>query len=617
MLRYLGMMWDDASPQQHEAAQLVVPRVRKLWPAWREEFSAPGMQVFCAGARSGLQQTHHLSGGAGVVIGTLFARSKDILSPAFDEQLQLGVERTAAIVQSKGRWLIENSWGNYVAFGRDALHGSKWVLKDPTGSLPCLRTSFRGVTIFFSRMADCVDLSLLRFSVNEAFLHAQLVMSGSLQELPALKEVTPVRRGECIEIKNSGVTSSFYWRPSSFSGAEDLIEDPDLAARAMRSSVQAATSSWARLHPSMLLRLSGGLDSSIIAGCLKQAPHKSRFAAYTYFSPNSRSDERPWAQLAAQHAGCDHIEYPITPAEMDLRVGLQMDPSPEPSPLLSYLQRTTVEQPLAARCSATAIFNGDGGDSGFCSDSISYAVPHYLRNHGLAPGIFRLVSQVALLTEKSSWSVLATAIRRRFGGDDMSLNREQILTTCQLVSPELRHAFLPNENFSHPWFEGMRRVPWDQIRRLGTLIAMPEYYNVSAAGDATVPEVIAPLYAQPVIELLMRIPIYTHFQDGRDRGLARRAFVNEVPEPILRRLWKDRAPGFHDELLERQRAFLKETLLDGTLVGSGLLNRALLEEVLSSGPTKNTVYPGEVFRHLDSELWARHWLPGSQQQAAA
>jgi asparagine synthase (glutamine-hydrolysing) len=621
MLRYLGMMWDDASPQQHEAAQLIAPRLRKLWPTWREEFSAPGVHVFCAGAHGGSQQIHRLGDSAGVVIGTLFARHQDIFSNAPDEQLQLGMDRSAAILQSRGRWLIENSWGNYVAFGRMAADGSAWVLKDPTGPLPCLRTSFRGVTIFFSRIADCLDLDLLRFSVNEQFLRAHVMTGSTLQNASALNEVTPLGRGECFEFKKDGHSGQgarrFYWTPSSFAGVDDLLEDPELAARAMRNSVQAATRSWANLHPSILLRLSGGLDSSIIAGCLREAPNQSRFVAYTYFSPNGRSDERPWARLAAQHSGCEHIEHPVTPADLDLRVGLAMEPSPEPSPLLSYLQRTTLEQSLAARSGATAIFNGEGGDSGFCSDSIRYAVPEYLRNHGLSPGALRLASQVALLTEKSSWGILAAALRRRLGGGDIDIPTERILEACQLVSPELRRGFQFNETFSHPWFPGVRRVPWDKIRRLGTLAATPDCYNVSAPADAVVPEVISPLYAQPVIELLLRIPIYTHFHAGQDRGLARMAFANEVPEPILRRLWKDRAPGFHDELLERHRSFLKETLLEGALVRGGLLDRAMLEEVLSTRPTKNTVAPGEVFRHLDTELWARHWLPGSRQQAAA
>ncbi|MDY6946006.1 MAG: asparagine synthase C-terminal domain-containing protein, partial [Pseudomonadota bacterium] len=394
-----------------------------------------------------------------------------------------------------------------------------------------------------------------------------------------------------------------------------LIEDPELAARAMRNVVKATTSSLASLHRSLMLRLSGGLDSSIVAGCLKDAP-TSRFTAYTYFSPTGRSDERPWARLAAQHSGCEHIEYPLSPVELDLSLGLQMAPSLEPSPLLSFIQRSTVEQELAARTQATGMFNGDGGDSGFCSDSVTYALPEFLRNHGLTPGVFRLASQVALLTQRSSWNVLLHALRRRLTGET-GTPRKRILAASQLVSPHLQNDLSLTETVSHPWFEGLRRVPWGKVRRLGTLVTLPDYYNVATHADAEVPEVISPLYAQPVIELLLRIPIYTHFHRGRDRGLAREAFAAEVPEPILKRLWKDRAPGFHDQLLERQRRFLQETLLEGTLVRHGLLNRPLLEEVLSAGPSKNTVYPGEIFRHLDTELWARHWLQGAQPPLAA
>ena len=616
MLRYLGMIWDDASPQQNEAAQLIGNRLQQLSPAWRQEFCGPGIRVFGAGDSSSL---HRLSDDAGIVIGTAFARSRNILSSAPDERIRFGPEQSTAIVQSQGRWLIDHSWGNYVAFGRDA--GAKWVLKDPTGNLPCFRTGFRGVTIFFSRIADCVALHLLRFSINEQFLNTHLVSGSSMQEHPALNEVVPIRRGECVEFRKSGgswkSSNQIYWNPLSFRGSGELVEAADLAAKAMRNSVKAATSSWAGVHDSLLLRLSGGLDSSIIAGCLKDVPNNPRFVAYTYYSPKGRSDERPWARLAAQHAGCEHVEYPILPAEMDLRLALDMGPSAEPSPLLSFLQRTTVEQRLGAQSNATAIFNGEGGDSGFCSDSLSFAVPEYLQHHGLASGIFRLASQVALLTETSSWSVIAGALRRRLMNSAVVMPRERILAASRLVSREVRQAFQMNEKYSHPWFQDSRRVPWDKIRRLGTLISTPDYYNVAADADDVVPELISPLYAQPVIELLLRIPIYTHFNGGRDRGLARQAFTGEVPEPILRRLWKDRAPGFHDELLERHRDFLKETLLDGMLVRERLLDRAMLEEALSTGPTKSAVYPGEIFRHLDSELWARHWVQGSRQQAAA
>lgn len=615
MLRYLGLVWDPTNPQQQETARLIGARISQQSPTWGSEFDAPGLQVFCAGVRSGASQVHHVADLGGVIIGTLFARNRDLSAPTLDETLRFGPAQSRSFVSSRGRWLIDHAWGNYVAFGRDGADDTRWVLKDPTGPLPCLRTTFRGVSIFFSRIGDCMDLRLQRFTINEAFLHAHLMASSSMHRAASLKEVAPVRGGECVEFRRDGGSSNYYWwSPITFTGADDLIEDSERAAQAMRSVVKSTVHSLASRHRSLLLRLSGGLDSSIVAGCLKDAP-TGRFSAYTYHSVNGRSDERPWARLAAQHAGCEHTEYPLSPLEMDLSIGLRMPPSTEPMPLLQFFQRSIVEQELAARTGASGIFSGDGGDSGFCADSLSHAVPEYLRNHGLSPRLFQLASQVALLTQKSSWSVLTTAVRRSFTNTG-GIPRERILEASQLVNPQIRQEFR-GTSVSHPWFQESRRIPWGTIRRIGTLASASDYYNIAAPIDSEVPEIVSPLYTQPVTETLLRIPIYVHFHQGRDRGLARKAFAAEVPEPILRRLWKDRAPGFHDQVFERQRGFLTETLLEGVLTSQGLLNRALLEEVLAAGPTKNTVYPGEVFRHLDTELWARHWMQSAQQRAAA
>ena len=48
-------------------------------------------------------------------------------------------------------------------------------------------------------------------------------------------------------------------------------------------------------------------------------------------------------------------------------------------------------------------------------------------------------------------------------------------------------------------------------------------------------------------------------------------------------------------------------LLDGTLANTGLLDRSATERALS-GAIDSGVFPAEVFRHLDTELWARRWL---------
>jgi asparagine synthase (glutamine-hydrolysing) len=163
------------------------------------------------------------------------------------------------------------------------------------------------------------------------------------------------------------------------------------------------------------------------------------------------------------------------------------------------------------------------------------------------------------------------------------------------------------ESYPHPWFSHLPQVPWDVIRRLGVLVTTPEFYNVTDVARPE-PEIVSPLYAQPAVELFLRIPIHVHAEGGRDRGLARRAFAREVPEPILRREWKDRAPGFHSEVLLRNLDLIRELFLDGVLVKEGLLDRAAIEAALAPGPTKTAVLPVEIYRHLDVEIWARCWM---------
>jgi len=161
----------------------------------------------------------------------------------------------------------------------------------------------------------------------------------------------------------------------------------------------------------------------------------------------------------------------------------------------------------------------------------------------------------------------------------------------------------------HPWLAGMRNAPWEAISKLGMLLAAPDLYAGQAHPGAAGPEIVAPIYSQPMMEVALRVPADVLFTGGRDRGLARRAFRGDVPQPILDRIWKDRAGSFHDEIIHRNREWLREIFLDGVLVSEGLLDRAALERALSAGPVKSDVFPGELLRHLDTEIWARQWKP--------
>jgi len=118
---------------------------------------------------------------------------------------------------------------------------------------------------------------------------------------------------------------------------------------------------------------------------------------------------------------------------------------------------------------------------------------------------------------------------------------------------------------------------------------------------------VFPLLSQPLVELCMRIPSYVHFDQGRDRGLARRAFTNDVPTQLLERTWKDRVQGFPEEILRANIADLRPMLLDGILAKRGYLDRPILESTLSGNAFEVAASVGEILDHVMVEAWLQSW----------
>lgn len=619
MFRYLAFIWDSSSSQQCGAAASIGLRLLESSNQWREVLSNVGIRVFCADTQAGSFDAVSLANGQGVVVGCLFDAPNCGTSLA---RVSFGSRESTRISETGGRSLMSEQWGTYVAFLREVGSNRIRVIKDPTGGLPCLSTELRDVTIVFSCVADYVDLGLGSLTINKAYLHARLIIEGDFPYIEGLNEIARIHGGECVTIDyvnhRKSVRREFYWTPLMFEEARNLIEEQHASASAMRAAVKAATHALAARHSRVLTKLSGGLDSSIIAGCLRDAPAGTQNTCYTYFIPGNRSSELPWARMAAQHCGVRHIEVPIDPATTDLAPVLEMLPAVEPVMGMSYLQRLTVERPIADETGSTAVFSGDGGDSGFCSLSMSHAVTSYLQRFGPRLEAVRLASQIAARNGTSTQRLLFRSLGEWLAGPRRIRNTEAALNSCVLVAPELRSAIFKRAvPSSHRWFTATQQVvPNGLIDRLGMLPYTPAYYFGNDQ-RATVIEEVAPLYSQPALETLLRIPLYRHCEGGRDRALARRAFVDDVPAPILARVWKDRAPGFHRDLIRRNRQFLRELFLDGILVREGLLNRNAVEEVLSGAPTRLQVYPGEILAHMDTEVWVRSWVNRVQCRAAA
>jgi asparagine synthase (glutamine-hydrolysing) len=458
------------------------------------------------------------------------------------------------------------------------------------------------VQLVFSCLGDCRELGL-QLRVNWKFVRARVV-SGFLElREPSFTEVSTVHRGECIRFNLEGAVEAriAYWHPLTFESAAAPVETEG-AHRALRATVLSCAHSMAARHSSVLAQVSGGLDSSIVLGCLGAMPRRPKITCYTVFVPDSVCDERRWARYAVRRGGYRHNEVAFERGQLVYKDLPALAASMEPESYFTHWQRGPRERDLAERYGATAVFTGDGGDSIFCATSYIFAVDHCLRRYGLGFRTVQTAARVAKRRDRTVWSVLRDALAREVFGAGGRQAWRTLEPFCRLVSSEARDATKAGDFMASAYLSGVKQ---EALLRLGTLAFAPSFYDLSTSPHDAAPYAASPLCAQPVFELCARIPVDAHFDGGRTRGLARRAFANEVPGPILRRQWKDRPLLQLGEVIQLNLPFIREHLLEGKLVKERILNRAAVEKALGNGPSSSSAIGSEILSHLDLELWVR------------
>jgi len=588
MFRYLALLWNAESANAVATAEILQRRIQALSPRWGMVFRAAGATVLVAD-RSPHLSAQALYRGNGIVLGEIYPRLNPSEEGAAVGSAEFGAQETQVVIESRGRILASRYWGNYVALILGEHRGARYLFKDPCGSLPCYFTEHDGVQLVFSCLGDCHELGL-RFEVSWAFVRARIANGSREVREPSFLGVSTVYRGECVRFNREAAVESRtqYWLPD-FAGTTDFA-DIEVAQRAVHATVLSCAYSMGAGHSSVLAQVSGGLDSSIVLGVLSDMPSRPEISCYTLFVPGSVCDERRWARYAVERRGYRQVEVPLAPGKLIYKDLSALAASMEPPSYFAHWQKGPVERELAARCGATAVFTGEGGDAAFCSTSYVFAVDHCFRREGLSFGTLRTAARVARRRDRTVWSVLGKALARQLSGDSDAAGERSLEPFRRLVSSEVRES------------AGMNL---ETLLRLGTLAFAPCFYDASTSHRSAAPYAASPLCAQPVVELCGRIPVDVHFDGGRIRGLARRAFAAEVAEPILRRQWKDRPLLQLGEVIALNLPFIREHLLEGALVKERILNRSALEEALRDGPSASSAIGSEILSDLDVELWIR------------
>lgn len=603
MIRYIALAWNPLLSTTSARAAALKQQVARRLDGWTAHHVADGLSVFTLRSTRPGTEVHRIEKERGIVLGTLFRRSSDVQPQ--EAVVALTEREMREIHRSSGRTLVEGFWGRYVAILRDHPTSDLKIVRAPLGTLACYVTEIDGVQILFSRPQDGLKLHDGPLSINWSYVAAAASAVGANPNETGLNEIAQVIAGECLRVLPSGSRSREpYWRVESHA-AVDSIADTRLAAQLIRKTTTACVSSWASLYSSLLHRLSGGLDSSIVLGCLKEAPSKPQVTCLTYYGAYSGGeDERELARLAAESARSQLVEIHHDTTYSDLPAVLELPKGASPSSVVGALSHCRSEIDIARKIAAGAVFSGIGGDWIFYTGPLEDTAADVLRTSWSVPRFLSTAMHVARTERRTLWSVVRSAGQLALQPSS-SLDQPDFSMHSRLVPREIIAELRRQKSAEHEEEVCQEMFSPGKRRQLAALRCTP--LLASPFGGLDDPDYVTPLISQPLVELVARIPIYVLASRGLDRSAARDAFAGVVPDSILKRTAKGMISSSSLQLFSHYRGFLKDLLFDGLMMRKGLLDAQKVERLFNV-PKPNILLVDEVLsEHLSVETWLRAW----------
>lgn len=601
MYRYLLLIWHESERSAAHAALTLARRIQASLSNWAIVLNRPGLLLVHAGLRTGSSETLLLHDEAGAILGKIFRSDlqsdESVAASKFDEQ------ESSRVVTTGARHLLTHYWGQYIAVVQHRIAQKTSVLRGPSSALPCFFTLFEGVRIFFSDVEDTLGLGL-SFSINWSYIGAVALYSALQVRETGLTEITEVQPGECVDITPEGTSNTLSWDPFAIARS-NLIEDPEKAIADLRRTVRSCVHAWASCHESIVHTVSGGLDSSIVLSCLRDAPTHPAVVCVNYFSHHPSEDERRYARLATRQARVELIECRREVATVNLAAMLRMARSVKPLAFMYELEHARFESQLAHERHATAICSGTGGDAVFAHSGYKCATADFLWDHGASAGLWGVVLDATCISKKSVWATIGPAVKMQFRHRSRK-PQPAIHRNTRFAHPSVVASIADNGRWRSPWNARPNDLPEGKLRHIEELSITPAFYGL-LEGARNV-ERLHPLLSQPIVELCFRIPSYLWIKGGWDRSMARSAFSQDVPVEIIRRQWKGGVDHHTRNILSTNQGLIRELLLDGLLVKADILDREKLDTCLSRHvASAEFQHDNFLAEHLCTEAWVRSW----------
>lgn len=482
------------------------------------------------------------------------------------------------------------NWGSYIQLS-DTPRGLV-LARDPSGMLPCYVRHVDGVCLAASdaELLTCVGAA----EIDWPHLAGFLASGGRRSPATCLADIFEPVPGTCWQLDPHAVPETL-WSPWTFAAAQRPIPSETIAAEQLRHTVEHVVQAWVTKFPDVVLGVSGGLDSSIVAAALKHAG--ANITAVTLATREPDGDERVHARALAHGLAISLVEAFESPDHVNLEYSAAA-PLPRPSTRAFSQSSDAIQLAIASEHHAAAFMSGGGGDSVFCALRSASPLADRILAKAAPTNLGRTARDVARLTGSPLGPVLVRGVRNAWrGARPLPVLANPFLSTdCMAAAPALP---------LHPWLIPPPGTPPGKAAHVAWILGI--FNHLDPVGRTLQLPGIFPLMAQPVVELCLRIPTWMWVRGGRDRAVAREAFRDVLPPAVLERRSKGTPASFVMSLFESRRRQIREMLCDGLLAANGLIDRAAIAQYTRDPRPVSDVRYMQIMSLVDAESWARCW----------
>lgn len=576
--RYLALIGADGSQRNeqtsagHEEALLTL--------GMRKCLDSDGLQIFVADGTPYLVMP-----GNRILIGHLFFNDGKRVQDAASVPNLNGHEQFL-------EYLLRNCWGEYLIFchsGDDA--HEPIVLRDPSGGVPAVYSIQNGSGFVTSDVSIASELKLYDRRIDWNFIGYWLTSPHLKTTSTGLSDIRELLPGCSLLVCSTRLVSRTEWSPWPFVAPDNRHSDQNEAAEHIRTVVASVVKAMAEADESILLELSGGLDSSIVAACLRET--NARVVCCTLATPMPGADERQYATLMANYLGVD-LDVRFLSFENARFDFIPPANAVVPGPgLLRYVVNYTLEE-AGSFHDVASFFSGAGGDTVFGYLSTAAPAADAFKGCGLTTGI-AAIGDLSTMHQCTWWKAARLTLKK---------------LVCAPKTP-----FTPDYSFlnslhatdvpcDHPWLEPPPyALPGDR-ERVFDLARTQLFRDNSSRAEKCWRRM--PLLSQPVVETCLRAPAWMAIAGGRNRSIARAAFADVLPSEVLNRRSKGTFMSYCGAVYRRNKWQMRDFLATGALQQSRLLDATALHQFVASEQGPRDYSFMRVIELCMVENWLRH-----------